>query len=67
MSSMYRHQRPFVDKTTGNRLIAIGSGITYEFASSAELRDKHEFYNDNSMKPFTAFNYAYNKELAYKE
>lgn len=67
MRSMDRHQRPFVDNTTGNRLIAIGNGVTYEFASSVELSYKHEFSKDNFLKPFTALNYAYNKELAYKE
>lgn len=67
MRSMDRHQRPFVDNTTGNRLIAIGNGVTYEFASSVELSYKHEFSKDNFIKPFTALNYAYNKELAYKE
>ena len=67
MRSMDRHQRPFVDSTTGNRLIAIGNGVTYEFASSMEFSYKHEFSKDNFIKPFTALNYAYNKELAYKE
>lgn len=67
MRSMDRHQRPFVDNTTGNRLIAIGNGVTYEFASSVELSYKHEFSKDNFLKPFTAINYAYNKEMAYKE
>ena len=67
MRSMDRHQRPFVDTTTGSILIAIGNGITYEFSSSAEVSYKHEFSKDNFIKPFTAFNYVYNKEMAYKE
>ncbi len=66
MRSMDRHQRPYIDDA-GNRQIAIGNGVTYEFASMAEVSYKHEFCRDNYIKPFTGINYALNKEMAYKE
>ena len=65
MRSMDRHQRPYTDN--GNRQIAIGNGVTYEFSSMAEVSYKHEFCRDNYLKPFTSLNYTLNKEMAYKE
>ncbi|MEI6628023.1 MAG: autotransporter outer membrane beta-barrel domain-containing protein, partial [Alphaproteobacteria bacterium] len=67
MRSMDRHQRPFTDPATGNKQIAISNGVTYEFASMAEVSYKHEFSKDNYIKPFTSFNYTLNKEMAYQE
>ena len=66
MRSMDRHQRPFTDNA-GNKQMAIGNGVTYEFASSAEISYKHEFCRDNYLKPFASVNYTLNKEMAWKE
>ena len=66
MRSMDRHQRP-LPGNTGNRQIAIGNGVVYEFASIAEVSYKHEFCRDNFIKPFTAISYTYNKDMAWKE
>lgn len=65
MRSMDRKQRPFDDR--GSKQIAIGNAVVYEFASSAELSYKHEFCKDNYIKPFTALNYIFNKDMAYQE
>lgn len=65
MRSMNRNQRPFDDR--GSKQIAVGNAVVYEFASSVELSYKHEFCKDNYIKPFTAANYIFNKDMAYEE